>query len=229
MRRYPFLHVPNLRDLGGYPAKDGAMTQYGRFLRSCAPFQVLPQEFAQLEALGVTTVIDLRSEEEAQKEPSAFVENNSFTCYNIPMSGAGFLPHSQEEVCYSYCKMVANATSMRNVFTTIAQASGGVLFHCIAGKDRTGIVAALLLALVGVPQPDILADYQITGTYIVPLVRTWRRQNPAFPEIAGQSRPECLAQFFEHFNEMHGEPARYFSHIGVSAEQQRALVQKLCE
>ena len=228
MRRYPFAYVPNLRDLGGYPAADNTSTQYGRFLRSSAPLKLLVKEFALLQRLHVITVIDLRSAEEAQREMSAFAENAAFTCHNIPMPGAGILPTSKEEVCYTYCKMAADFACMRQIYSTMLNADGGVLFHCVAGKDRTGVVAALLLALSGVPLPDILADYQVTETYIAPLVRVWQRENPAFPDMAARSDPACLAQFFAHFDETYGTPYCYFSRIGISKKQQRALVQKLC-
>jgi len=103
----------------------------------------------------------------------------------------------------------------------------GVLFHCAVGKDRTGIVAALLLSLAGVSPPDIIADYQVSGTYIKVLVERFRKEDPTIPSWAGLSKAEHMESFLQLFFSQYPSVELYLKEIGLSDDQISAIRDKL--
>jgi protein-tyrosine phosphatase len=116
----------------------------------------------------------------------------------------------------------ANQPQFRQVFETIAaQREGAVLFHCTAGKDRTGMVAALLLSLAGVPRSDIVHDYAISAHYLEPMMSqspqmaAMLRQNPKVAALAG-SPATAIEAFLDALEQRHGGAQAYLRQIGVS-------------
>ena len=104
---------------------------------------------------------------------------------------------------------------------------GGVLVHCYAGKDRTGIVVALLLALVGVPKETIVDDYTVSADYLRPLWEEQRRL--AIPTVPPGSPPEAMAEMLEHLGQAHGGAEAYLRTAGVTDEEIARLRERLVE
>ena len=148
----------NLRDLGGYPTADGRTTRWGVLLRGDHPLGLTDPDVQLLLERNITTIIDLRSPAEARQFPDELTARSGFSCHFIPMSTGEKLPNEEELIGLGYFRTLERKDSIRSVLETIADAPGGVLFHCMAGKDRTGCIAALLLTLAGVDRLDILAD-----------------------------------------------------------------------
>lgn len=213
----------NLRDLGGYPTKDGRVTAWGRNFRSACPqgLSVADVEYAR-DTLGITTVIDLRGEFELGVQPCGLAGVDGINYRNIPLS-ADFLSTTAGE---SYYLMAEHIPSMSELFKTIANAPGAVLFHCTAGKDRTGITAAILLMLAGVDDLDIFADYQVSRTYIEALIR-YLRENPNLPQHAGESPVEFIREFMERFRERWGGVESYFDYLGLSVDEIERLKNRM--
>ena len=172
-RRYRLDQVANFRDLGGY-ACDGGVTRYGVIFRSTALNKATEEDIAKIEHLGVRTVIDLRFPSETKELPDRLGQDMDY----INCSLMGTTKLEQLDVVNSsvvetktlhrmYRLMLRNGgKEIRKALEVVADSEGAILFHCAAGKDRTGILAMLILSSVGVEREDILVDYQCSSTYI---------------------------------------------------------------
>ncbi|MDD2214194.1 MAG: tyrosine-protein phosphatase [Oscillospiraceae bacterium] len=171
-RRLVLQHTYNTRDLGGYPTPDG-MTRWHEFYRSDDLTELSERDIRSLQQTGVTDLIDLRSDEERFTYP--YPEMHGFSVHYAPLAvgevsdlttlGISDLSNLQISDFYMMW-MEKSKPQINKIFTAFSQAEGASLFHCRAGKDRTGIIAMLLLGLAGVSEADILTDYQMTYTYI---------------------------------------------------------------
>src|SRR5258706_15220588 len=173
----------NIRDLGGYPTEDACSTQKGILLRSGNLDKISVAAQQQLIDYGVKTVIDLRDEWEAEHFPNPFAQSKIVTYLNLPLIGnnvsrnATWKAESQNYTALSelYTKYLEHCQSqLGTIVSTIAESTFATVFHCHAGKDRTGIVAALLFGAVGVPDAAIAEDYALSASQISPLIRQWR-------------------------------------------------------
>ena len=167
-RRYPFTTLKNARDLGGYATADGRVTRWGVFLRSACTDRVSAEEIQALLDLGLTDVIDLRGIAEAAARPSALRDVPGLRCANIPLSPPNDtmgVSQSESLAGAAYLEMAEYLPSIREVLQILARAEGLCLFHCTAGKDRTGVTTAILLLLAGADPEDIVADYMVSEWY----------------------------------------------------------------
>ncbi|MBA8840893.1 tyrosine-protein phosphatase [Ochrobactrum sp. RH2CCR150] len=172
-RHIPVVGTFNIRDLGGYTGLDGE-TQWRRMFRADGLHRLDAAGMALLVDEGVTTVIDLRHDRELVSQPDPFYVNPTVAYHNVSLFEA-LIPEPGEkgDVLYDlYIKALNHRpVEIVRVLTLIAEAPQGiVLFHCTAGKDRTGIIAALLLALAGVSADLIVEDYALTGPMIAPMI-----------------------------------------------------------
>lgn len=147
-----------------------------RYLRSDAPLAPTEQDIAYLLAHGVTMLIDLRAEDERLRKPCPLASHPAFVYHSMPVTGGGALPDSVEDVPYSYLRMVDR--QMTRILRTIRAAEGGVMFFCAAGKDRTGVVAALLQRQAGMAREDIIADYVRSGDHLKEMFAGFVREHP---------------------------------------------------
>lgn len=225
LRRIPLGTMHNLRDLGGYAA-GGKVTAWERLLRGDVPRGLSEADIDWLLDRDVTTVVDLRSAEETAHRPDELKFLPGFFYHHHPLLGSG-PPSREEDVGALYFRMMDGGESMAAVLRLIAYAPGGVLFHCTAGKDRTGCVAALLLALAGVEQSDILADYQVSETYIMPVIRRMAERIPDMAAWMGRSKHEymetCLKLLLEKYRSVTG----YLLAAGLTEEELSLLRDKL--
>lgn len=164
--------------------------------------------------LGAT--MNLRDEFELGVQPCGLADVDGIDYHNIPLFNDYGMDKFGGE---SYYLMAEHIPSMSELFRTIANAPGTVLFHCTAGKDRTGMTAAILLMLVGVEDIDIVADYQVSRTYIDPLVQYLKANYPQMPQHAGESPVEFIRDFMARFRERWGTAESYFDYLGLGAEE----------
>lgn len=164
----------NLRDLGGYGTGDGRTVAHGRLFRSGVLAYLTPQDHARLATIGLRTVIDLRRPDEIEAEPTRWprpVETIAFP--EDPQHGPGQRGAPWERsatrdeartwMLASYGTMGEwLAPHLRATLRALLDGRTPLLFHCAAGKDRTGFTAGVVLALLGVPEETILADYAFT-------------------------------------------------------------------
>ena len=227
MRRIPFAHTLNTRDLGGYAVSLTQETAYGVLLRSDVPHKLEAHEIAFLLERNITTSIDLRREEELDEYPSMLKDREGFTYHHVSLMGDTRLRDFADDIPAAYYAMVEEWVSLIQVMRIIADAPGGVLFHCAVGKDRTGVVAALLLLLAGVPRIDVVADYQVTETYIAPLMRKYAALYPEFPVSAARSSAEYMEGFLKRFFAAYASVEAFLLDGGLTPNQVAALRGKL--
>lgn len=165
-RRLEFAGLLNARDLGGLPTQDGGRTRARSLLRADDLVQLTPEGLQALGEYGVATVLDLRWPEEAARYPSPV----PLGLPQVRYQRVSLLTHTEDEwrlrsrdVVKELWKCVVLERArqeLKQVLQVIASAAPGpLLFHCIAGKDRTGLVAALLLTLADVTPAAIAGDY----------------------------------------------------------------------
>jgi protein-tyrosine phosphatase len=174
-RLVPFEGAHNFRDLGGYASHLGGTTRWGVLYRAGGLHLMTDTDLAELERLDVRTVIDLRRDDERalmpDPVPTVHICLMSRVLENRPMPEHGSLVDHDHGVAFMqslYTGLLEHAAvEIGQLFRTIAEAGGQpTVFHCTAGKDRTGTVAALLLLWLGVDREDVLDDFELTDRYV---------------------------------------------------------------
>lgn len=227
LRHIPLGEMNNLRDLGGYPAAEGRMTAWERLLRGDNPAGLSEADVAWLLERGITTVIDLRSAAELEQNPDQLSKTPGFRYFHAPMMDGDRMPNLEEDVGRGYFEVLDQMECAAAVLRLVAQAPGGVLFHCTAGKDRTGMTAALLLGLAGVSREDILADYQVSEIYLADIIRRIKTVVPDLAPFAGASKSEYLAGCLDLLEEKYGSISDYLRAIGLTEDELEALRRKV--
>lgn len=227
MRRLLLSKTMNTRDLGGYPIIGGKFTAYRKFIRSDVPFEVLDYDIEILLNNNIHTVIDLRNEDEVGRKPCALKNIRKFQYYHCKIYGDGRIPTSAEDVPVSYFEMVEEQRLMLPIMKTLSIATDGVIYHCTAGKDRTGVISALLLALAGVQQVDILADYQISQAYLSSMLREFCENNINIPAYIITPKIEYMETFLDMFYHKYHSVEEYLLTIGLDNKEIINLKQKL--
>lgn len=223
----------NIRDLGGYRTQEGGHTRWRRFLRADTLHRLTTTAQSTLLEYGVGTIIDLRRTTEVEKNVDVFTDSTAVQYHHLNMIGdtdlkTTTLPENTakaKQIAHSYYSFLDQCHPMINrILTTLAAAENQVvLFHCAAGKDRTGLIAALLLGLAGVPAATIIADYSLSARYLLdhsltepdadPAIRTWQDyQREICP-------PETMQLVLEHLDNTYGGIAEYMQVLGLTLDQ----------
>ena len=217
----------NTRDLGMYRIEGTRRyTLSDRIYRSDRCDLLSPRDKKLLLEKNITTVIDLRSEHEADAKPSAFAGDSEFRYFRFSIFEGMTPPASLSEVPASYMG-IAHAACIKDVFKTIAAASGGVLFHCTAGKDRTGVVSAVLLSLAGVSDEDIIYDYALSRDFNRARLEAFLKEHPEFDRESVLANEKSMSGFLEMLRAGHGTTEQYLLDLGITGEEIRRLKSKL--
>jgi len=180
-RRLPLEGASNFRDLGGYQASDGRQVRWGKVFRSGALDRLTDGDLAALSALGLRTICDLRHPEEQTAFPTRRAVRAPPTIHSLPIRptvrgnfrerieagdpAAGDLALAYMTEAYR-CYVRDHTDAYSALMHAVADpANHPLVFHCAAGKDRTGFAAALILMTLGVPEEAVLEDYLATNTY----------------------------------------------------------------
>lgn len=176
-RRVRFVGLANFRDLGGYRAAGGGRTRWGRLFRADSLHKLAGPDRAAFDRLGVRSVVDLRGEREHEEHPNPFGHavrlpvrgRPSLTGQDAPDRPVpdGRATDGGQVLRDLYVGMLEHSPRyFHEFFATLLRPDGlPAVFHCHAGKDRTGVVAALTLLAVGVSHDDVLDDYELTHRF----------------------------------------------------------------
>ena len=202
-RHIPLVSVQNLRDLGGYATVDGGITRWGVFLRSAGMSKMIAADLQKIVDYGVGAVVDLRSVQNIEDAPNPFAEVSGVAYHhhdfwgdrlsNFKSSNASLTQETKLADLYraGFCRC---KDIIRQIITTlITEEDHATLFHCGAGKDRTGIVAALLLGLVGMM---IIVDYALTAHYLTDFIEIIQTSIPLLWEGCEIWMPLLTPYFF---------------------------------
>jgi protein-tyrosine phosphatase len=173
-----FERLPNFRDYGGYPARGGGRVRRGALYRSAHPAEASPGDLSILRGIGLAAVVDLRGKSEREQRPSPWIAGFPARVFVVEEETGGLLgrllvdarsgpgkPDAVWLMRQGYATMPFRwrlKRALRNYFEALATSDGPVLVHCTAGKDRTGLAAALLLSLLDVEREHIVADFMLT-------------------------------------------------------------------
>lgn len=171
-----------------------------RYIRSDVPVHVSPEEKEKLLAENIRTVVDLRTAEECAARPCPLEEDKRFCYLHLPVTGGNAIPQSRAMVPVSYLKMVDE--QMEHILDAICHAGSNVLYFCNAGKDRTGVVSALLLRRAGMPEEYIIEDYLRSGENLAPQLQAFARQNPGLDVGIITPKAEYMRQFLRELPQL---------------------------
>lgn len=137
------------------------------------------------------------------------------------------MPESVEAVPNSYFEMVDGQKTILSIMRVFIKSNGGVLYHCASGKDRTGVVSALLLLLAGVCKTDILADYHISQVYLDSMLKQFCETNKNIDENIVTPKTEYMERFLYMFQQKYNSVEEYFSQIGLTDSEILELKMRL--
>ena len=184
-RHVEFERLHNFRDLGGYRASDGRTVPWQALYRSDSLGKLQGADWERFLGLGIRTVIDLRYPWEIEAK-GRVPEPERFHYVNLSIEHR---PYDQAEIgpeldpwrylADRFAEVTEDgAEEIRQVLEQIAHAPGPVLFHCTSGKDRTGLIGALVLTLLGVDRETVLTDFALTELATERLIADWKAANP---------------------------------------------------
>lgn len=163
-------------------------------LRSDAPLSPTATDIDFLLGRGITTLIDLRSDDEIARKPCPLVEDARFSYHHMPVTGGNAMPDSPADVPRSYLHMMD--AQMEHILDVIRK-SDGLMYFCTAGKDRTGVVSALIQQEHGMSPEDIAAEYAISGENLQAMFTDFRERHPEINEEIYTPKKEYMLQFLE--------------------------------
>ena len=236
--------APNFRDLGGLATVDGRFTRRGVVFRSSGLEELSSRDVRLLiDDIGLRTVIDLRSADDCEPAESLLdtpvrfinlpiVRNGSSTSLERPMAADGRV--DVPRIYRMFMEMSIRA--IREIISELTSGATPAVFHCAAGKDRTGVVAAILLRAVGVTRDAVIADFMETEPVLDDIVAYLQRR-PAyadvvlrFPPGTMDADPDFMIDFLDDVERTYGGIFAWLTkHAGVSAESIAKLEQLLVE
>jgi protein-tyrosine phosphatase len=232
-RKIEIESVINFRDLGGYRNHDGNTVAWRRIFRSGNFRNITPDDYARIEKeIGLTTVIDLRSSEETEQQGKWHFREAGIRYHHIPFPGGGGNKKEEARVLNECTNLgdfylyIINRKEFKkqiiDALKVIADPKNHPLvFHCAIGKDRTGILSAILLSILGIDDAVIIEDYTLSGPAVEKLRETMS-QSPTdrefvnrFPVHFWKAAPESMALFLSSLKKQNGSIVGYLINLGV--------------
>ena len=236
----------NVRDLGGHPTEAGGETKFGAFVRADNVDRLTDAGWRALVEYGVRTVVDLRFADEREVDPPVDLPIVSIHTPLVPnlshpdwseihaLSMAVELPESTRVVYLEFLERYRDRFG--SVVGAIASADeeGAVVFYCMAGKDRTGLIAALLLSIAGVERRAIAEDYALSGENLRPLLDMWIETAGDDDERAlrtriGAAPAEAMLGVLDTLEVQYGGTEEYLRGAGVTDDQLGRVRARLVE
>ncbi|MBD5468406.1 MAG: tyrosine-protein phosphatase [Lachnospiraceae bacterium] len=147
-----------------------------RYIRSDVPEKLTDTEIQWLLDHHVTTIVDLRSEEELIRKPCCLNDRDDFQYFHLPVTGGGDTPKSLAHLHVVYRQMIDE--KMEKIIDTIMNAETNVLYFCTAGKDRTGVVSAMILKRLGFSDEVIINDYMESKDNLMEMLTAYVDAHP---------------------------------------------------
>lgn len=250
-RLLPIKNGYNFRDLGGYPTTDGHTTKWQKIIRTGSLARLDAQDLQTLTAIPVTIDVDLRAPDEVTKDPDQVP--TSATYYHLPVFAADETDasHSDEEIAAQMQQAGNGYRHMLDVYQRMAtidsakhayqqlfhlllnNRKGALLFHCTAGKDRTGMASYLILSALGVKEDVIMEDYLLTNKVTQDFRNQWlqeMRNNGASEELVtnraalASVAPDYLNTAISNIKENYGNVNNYLTqHLEINASDIKKL------
>lgn len=249
-RRLPLVGADNFRDLGGYRTADGRTVRWGRVYRSSELSDMTAADMAYLSEIGIQVIVDLRSERERARKPDPVIEPLEPHELVLPIHQHGVEPdrvqqmiqtgtisafYSSDVMLTAYRSFVTDHSQKWALLLQQLQDPGSIplVFHCTAGKDRTGFAAAIFLLTLGVPEETVFQDYLATNWYrrdftnmvlrFAPVYSLFRTEpDDVLPLLA--ARRDYLQASIDVMKERYGSIDAYLEEaLGLTPEKRAAL------
>jgi protein-tyrosine phosphatase len=221
----------NFRDLGGYPAADGRTIRWRRLFRADGLTRLDESDCAQLEGFGLRTVIDLRTKGEVDERGRFPEDTFEVEYHHLPLTDV--LPPTEDLSRYDepafvttrYQQLFSEGSgSLARAVEVLAEPDAlPAVFHCSAGKDRTGILAALVLGFLGVPRDVIVEDYALSAEGMIALLERLKQEYAdAVAEVERYApavisvSPKTMAAFLDTLERDHGSFDDLARSLGVT-------------
>ncbi|MFJ5632649.1 tyrosine-protein phosphatase [Streptomyces goshikiensis] len=232
----------NFRDAGGYRTTGGQWVKMGEIYRSDALNKLTPNDLAKLQRLRVRTVFDLRMQDERTKDADKVPAGARYVVADVFAGSPSFqtLPKSPDEAVKSMIdaeKTMVSGDGGKKAYTRVFEGIGtdrdrSVLFHCTAGKDRTGWANATLLTALGVPQETVMADYLASNDYRKAANEAILSHLPAAQAAVYKPlldvRPAYLNSGYDEVKATYGTFDRYLKDgLGIDAHELKELKRDL--
>lgn len=234
-RHLELLGCLNLRELGGYETTNGKQTKWRTFFRSDSLHRLPVSSQQQLIDYGIKTIIDLRSSFEVAKEEYAFRNQPNIQYFNIPLvaeNQRNIIESIKDKTLLELNQFLLQERSLaiKTILETIANQQTPVIIHCAVGKDRTGIITALLLAISGVPVKTIAEDYQLSDRYLASFHAKMRPKaiQEGFTHLL-ESPQQTMIDTFAYLDLHHGGVANYLENIGLDSTTYKRLQKMLLQ
>lgn len=217
----------NFRDLGGLPTDDGRRTRPQRLFRSDTLQELTAQDVELLwTSFGVRFVLDLRSADEAASEGRGLLTRFPICYANVPLTEGGPLDDATENhLTTLYRHFLDNDVNLSVAINVAATAviRDPVVLHCAAGKDRTGVVGALLLRVIGVTEEAVVNDYMASGANMGRVIERFRRlprysgKMDVYPPEVYQCNESAIRSLLHVVDREHGSAREWAIGRGLSA------------
>ena len=237
----------NVRELGGLPAREGGETRFGAVVRADSVRQLSDEGWQALVDHGIRTVIDLRGEYERAEDPPAEVP---VEVVQVPFLEAGEAEWEAigKELDAAVAAAPDVATATRDVYliflerfrSNVAAAvravanapDGGIVIHCVGGKDRTGLLSAFLLHLAGVDSAEIAADYALSEERLRPRHEAWFEAAESEEDLErlrriAQTPAASMVGVFAELEHRYGGVEAYLRDAGVKDEELELVRERL--
>lgn len=252
LRLLPLEGGRNFRDLGGYETVDGQTVRWGKVYRSGVMNSLTANDYRYLSGLGINVICDFRATSEREQEPTDWQAGEiDYVAWDYEMDASAFLSafadgemsaERSRQAFMGFYRQTPYVFADRyaQMFDRLAAGDLPLAFNCSAGKDRTGVAAALLLSLLGVERETIVADYALSDDYVDYMAEMDSHQatdiDPSDPMYAfTQLPPEVIAPFmasdpdyiramFDQIETDHGDVATYLREVvGVTDAEREAI------
>ncbi|HLK23335.1 MAG TPA: tyrosine-protein phosphatase [Caulobacteraceae bacterium] len=256
-RVMPLEGIGNFRDFGGYAASDGRRIRRGRLYRSAHHGQATDADLEAIAALNLAAIVDLRRGEERERMPSrrheAFagllIENPTNEAVSDPwiefIRGSDASADAFRGYLLNYYRNAPferrHVDLFSRYFNALAEVDGPILIHCAAGKDRTGVLAALTHALLGVGRDDIFEDFLLTNVaarieermpMVAQMIAEQSGRTPTDEAVRCAMAVEAiyLEAAFEAIEAAHGGVDAYLREVlGLDASARAAILARLLD
>lgn len=245
-RHIPLTAVHNFRDIGGYSTADGRRVAWRKVFRADGLYRLTAEDLEMLRPLGLRTVIDLRTAEELQERGTFPVDRYPVEFHHFSiidrtwdMEEARKWSEQQSEFLREkyHLMLEQGGDFVGAALRVIADSKNSpVVFHCAAGKDRTGLVAGLLLSGLGVDDATVAADYGLsqeagerTREWALSAAPELAERFTSMPAVFRAAHPDSIAGVLGDLRRSHGDIRSFCATIGVTDDHWRALEAHLLE
>ncbi len=223
--------VHNFRDMGGYPTADGRTTRWRRLFRADGLYRLTPDDLEVIRGLGLRTVIDLRTFLELDERGTFPHDQHPVAFHHVPVIDSTWSAadgeHATDAADFledAYLSILDQGSArLAQAFTTLCEPGAlPAVFHCAAGKDRTGMLAMMVLGCLDVGDEYIVADYALTAEGMERMREWAKREYPELferiasgPAVFSSAVPEAMMRMIGHLRQRHGSIHEFVLGLGV--------------